>query len=139
MDLVSLFPFDWAEMTRTDPAGGVKLAVVRVLPLALTTAGVEASSAIPAAAAGGGGAATRPTKARAAPTTNNISTRACDRIRFPLERRRLRLPRKAPTNGDYSGGQRFVSPPPALPGTPPAPPADMTPSGPASPFTHPPR
>src|SRR3954447_22742065 len=83
MDLTSLLPFDWAEITRTEPAGGVKLAVVSVVPAFLTTAGVEASSASPAAAAGCGGPATSPTNASAALTTNKKRTRACDFIRSP--------------------------------------------------------
>src|SRR3954447_10668392 len=80
MDLTSLLPFDWAEITRTEPAGGVKLAVVNVVPAFLTTAGVEASSASPAAAAGCGGPATSPTNASAALTTNKDRTRAWDFI-----------------------------------------------------------
>src|SRR3954453_10621701 len=83
MDLTSLFPFDWAEITSTEPAGGVKLAVVSVVPAFLTTAGVEASSASPAAAAGFGAPATSPTNASATLTTNKKSTRACDFIRSP--------------------------------------------------------
>ena len=76
MDLTALFPFDWAEITSTEPAGGVKLAVVSVVPAFLTTAGLDASSASPAAAAGCGGVATSPTNARAALTTNNSAMRA---------------------------------------------------------------
>src|SRR5664280_1401109 len=101
MDLTPLFPFDWAEITSTEPAGGVKLAVVSVVPAFLTTTGVEASSASPAAAAACGGPATSPTNASAALTTNEKRTRACDFIGSPKSPARWRPKRSRPAIGEY--------------------------------------
>src|SRR3954470_6794419 len=101
MDLTSLFPFDWAEITSTEPAGGVKLAVVSVVPAFLTTAGVEAYSANPAAAAGLDAPATSPTNASATLTTNKKSPRACDFIRSPWNPARRRPLGQPPASGDY--------------------------------------